>query len=512
MMTDTSFPVAALCCHAGSFYCLPQGKSRSIRLALNQLEDLRQLLPHDVVYLVHNPGMELQALSQHPVIDIEIENRRYWNGFSHQPHSPASLEREATPARIHQHLSTIIDDFEKVVDDSQCSQAIQRGQTALDLITVENQGLPVNVKRLKSFREGGRRQFHSLCQDEGFDTLFPLGELCPIQMRTFIDKHYKNAWPRDYYGVYRLDKDTLSDMGRTHGGLIAKVYNLFKLSRWQKNQIEVDENGRHHTNLLAYGTKTGRCKIQGRSIMGQPKLMRTSLLACEEHFVIEVDVSSQDIATAAGLSGDLDLINMYHSDDFYLTAARSVGVQVNESNKAKVRLTYKLVSLAVMYGIGPRSLAALLKCSIHDAEHQLRSFRALFPRFQEWLDATVFDAYRNQKIETASGWQMHVTEGTSDRSLMNWSIQATGVDVMNRSLRKALSIGLPVGALNHDALYVSTQSYEQALWAAEKLADCIKQAAQDIIPEIDLRTSASILTPDKASTYPNSLRELFACF
>lgn len=513
MRPDASFSVAALCCHSGNIYCLPQGRCRPIRLPPHRLEKLGQWLPPNVVYLVHNPSTEFKALSCKPVIDLQVETQRYWNGFSGQPPSSYLLEKGAADIElIPQHLTTMCDYFGGLVNSSHCSEAIQRGQTVLDLLTLKSQGVPINVKRLKGFQRESRKQFHSLCRDNDLSELFPLGELCSRQMRAFISEHYKENWPRDHHDAVRVDKDTLSDMARTHGGLVSKIYGLFKLSHWLKNKINVDEMGYHHIALQAFGTKTGRCKTIGSSVLGLPKLMRTSLMACDDRFLVEVDVSSQDIATAAGLSGDSNMIAMYQSEDFYLATARSAGEQINDRNKAEIRAIYKLASLAVMYGMSARSLAVRLKCSISHAEKLLQSFFNLFPRFQDWLDASVFNAYRNQRIATESGWQMRVSEATGERTLMNWQIQATGAHVMNRSLRNALERNLAVCAMNHDALYVSANSQEEAISVANGLTASIQEAAGEVLPNIQLRTSVSILNPNQASNFPNNLRELFSFF
>lgn len=509
-------PVAALCCHSNHLYLLHEGADQEVSLPVNQLSRLSECIPSGGVLLVFGAEKqfeELPGLPESPIIDLEVETRRLNNGAVSLVRMPWQTKPALSQAAsIKGVLDGMIVHGKQLLEHVGYQQAIQRGQTVLDHLKVSRQGLPLNPIKLAAFQHNRKRQFSYLCHELGLVDVFKFGQINPRNLKAYLAKNHGQNWPKNDQGDFRINKDTLSYMARILGGQVEQIYMLYKLSRLLEVEITTDGKGHHSIWQQPFGTKTGRCRAKGISILGLPKVMRKALMACDDSYLVEVDVCSQDVAVAAGLSEDPQMIATYESRDFYLATAEFAGEALNEANQSRLRSTYKLITLAVFYGMSPNTLACKLGCSFSRAEELISSYKALFPVFEDWVSANIFYAYRDGLVSIASGWQMQVNEATKDRTLMNWPIQAAGADLMNLALRKALSRNLKVGAVNHDALYISADTREEASYVAEMLAQCIQDAAEENIPAIQVKTSTTLLGPEQASSYPSSLRELLTPF
>lgn len=506
--------VAALYRHSDHFYLRCEGADQMISLSHKGVAHLDDHLKNNETLVFNGANQTFGQLSVPPGIglfDLDVEFRRLNNGaHPTQPIATLPIPVFKDKSGIWRYLGHLVAAGRQVEKEVDVRQAQQRGRTALDHSVVSEQGLPLNLAKLASFQQNSERQFADLCCELGFDRLFRFGQLSRPGFNDFIAANYPEVWPKKDQGVFCSDKNTLSDMAKILGGEVEVIHQLNKLARWLGVQITTDARGHNLIKQLPYGAKTGRCKAVGTSVLGLPKPIRKALLACNDRYLVEVDVSGQDIAVAAGLSGDRKMIATYEAKDFYQAAAELTGSTISNSNKSRLRNIYKLITLAVFYGMTPQTLASKLGCTWEQAANLIATYKANFPVFEDWINTNIFYATRDGKVSTASGWQMHVTENTKDRTLMNWHIQAAGADLMNLALRKALSRNLPIGAVNHDALYLSAASCEEANHAAEQINQCIQDAAAEIIPAIRVKTTTTLLGPEQALHYPSTLRELLA--
>lgn len=515
MMTNRRPSVAALCCHISQLHILQEHAGQVTSVPLSDAQHLETLLKGSEVVVVPGVERQLGQLTEWPslpIIDLEVEVRRLNNGVENlHPIAMQLMPASNHKASIGCYLQKTIVLGQQLLEKVSYQQAVERGQTACDHLVVSQQGLPLNLTKLAAFQQNAKPQFVNLCRELGLQDVFRLGQLSRSHFNDYLASNHAEIWPQNDRGAFRTDKDTLSDMAKMLGGEIETIYQLYKLARWLEIQITTDERGYHNIRQQPYGTKTGRCKAVGSSVLALPKIMRKALLARDDRYLVEVDVCSQDVAVAAGLSGDPRMIATYESEDFYIAAGRELAGNILQGvGQSRLRSISKLMTLAVFYGMSSETLACKLRCSVSDADELIASYKASFSVFEDWVSENIFNAYRDCQISTASGWQMHVNASTKDRTLMNWPIQATGADLMNLALRKALSRNLQIGAVNHDALYISADTQSEASHAADQITQCIHEAAEEIIPAIKIKTTTTLLGPEQSKCYPSSLQELLA--
>ena len=121
-----------------------------------------------------------------------------------------------------------------------------------------------------------------------------------------------------------------------------------------------------------------------------------------------------------------NMLDMYRTGDPYLTFAKRVGAVPSTATKtshAAVRNKYKVMMLAVQYGMQSETLAARLGVSTFEAHAMLQQHRELFAQYWQWSDDWVQHALQTGVMRTAFGWTCRtgITE-FNERSIRNWPI------------------------------------------------------------------------------------------
>ena len=113
-----------------------------------------------------------------------------------------------------------------------------------------------------------------------------------------------------------------------------------------------------------FGTHTGRCAPSSKWIFGTAKWGRNFMKPSYGNALVYLDYKSEEPFVAARLSGDKKLMDAYNTGDVYLATAKLAGLVDDGATKethGEVRLVFKVLSLAVFYMMGQRSVAKKLK-------------------------------------------------------------------------------------------------------------------------------------------------------
>ena len=114
------------------------------------------------------------------------------------------------------------------------------------------------------------------------------------------------AWPRLESGKLNLKRETFSDRSKTEPR-IAPLHALRKtLSVLNLNNLAVGPDERNRCMISAFKAKTGRNQpSNSQFIFGPAKWFRGLIKPVEGNSIAYLDWSSQEIAVAAALSGDI---------------------------------------------------------------------------------------------------------------------------------------------------------------------------------------------------------------
>src|SRR5262249_33934633 len=145
-----------------------------------------------------------------------------------------------------------------------------------------------------------------------------------------------------------------------------------------------------------------------KSIFGPSTWIRALIKPERGRAIAYLDWSAQEFAIAAALSGDAEMIHAYQSGDPYLRMAEIAGKAPTGATKAThpaMRSIFKVVALAVQYGMQAQSLALAAGMPICEARELLQRLRETFRVFYRWADDAVNRAMLGLPIQTLFGWR-----------------------------------------------------------------------------------------------------------
>jgi DNA polymerase I-like protein with 3'-5' exonuclease and polymerase domains len=213
-----------------------------------------------------------------------------------------------------------------------------------------------------------------------------------------------------------------------------------------------------------------------------------------------VDWTAQEVGIAAALSGDPALIKAYRSGDVYLDFAVRSGLApagATAASHAAVRDRCKRCVLSLGYGIGANALAARIARPPVEARELMRLHKQAYPQFWRWVDENVAGAVLHRGIWTCFGWFQHIDDDFNPRSLMNFSAQAHGAEILRLAACLATERGLTIAALIHDAILLEAPT-DELEGAVAGLKDCMQEAGRVVLGGFELACKATTITyPDR---------------
>lgn len=292
------------------------------------------------------------------------------------------------------------------------------------------------------------------------------------------------AWPRTATGRLATDDDTWKDMVGAHPQLQPLKELTATLGKMKLNDLAVGPDGRNRCYLNPFGSNTGRNQPGNSAFIFGPAVWIRSFIRPDPGTVLlYLDWKSQEIAIAASLSGDKAMQEDY-AGDFYLNFGTFTNVLPANATKAshgRERDRLKAVCLGRNYGQGPVKMAAAMEEPEWQVKRWIRGHDLRYRDFWEWLDNVVTSAYSRGWIRTRLGWQTRVLHEARPTSVQNWTMQATGSDILRVACILAHKRGLKILAPIHDAILLEAPE-ENWQEHAEALKECMENAAAYILP------------------------------
>jgi hypothetical protein len=279
----------------------------------------------------------------------------------------------------------------------------------------------------------------------------------------YLERH-GIAWPRLDSGKLNMKRKVFDGMSKGWPQLEDLHQLRHTRDKMRQIQLAVGADSRNRTVLWPFKAKTSRTQPKASKWIFSPAVwMRSLIKPAPGMAVAYIDYSAMEFLLAASLSdGHIGLINnmldMYRTGDPYLTFAKRVGAVPNWATKqshAAIRDRYKIMLLAVQYGMQAETLAGRLGTSTFEAQEMLNQHRELFSQYWAWSDDFVQYALQTGVMRTAFGWTCRtgITE-FNERMIRNWPIQATGADILRIACILAIRHGIRLVAPIHDAVLI----------------------------------------------------------
>jgi len=312
------------------------------------------------------------------------------------------------------------------------------------------------------------------------------------------------VWEKTASGRLRLDKDYFKAQAQRYPELetLYQIRNLIQALTGTDLRPLLD-NGHIKPSVFTFSQKTGRNspKPSLGFVLNLPPWLRTMIKPKSGMVFIGADWAQQEIAVAAGLSGDANLLAAYNNPegDVYLALAKMAGAVPPTGTKQShpvERKTFKAIQLGLGYGKGIKSLALDVFEANHDqegkplltledaryrAEEIYEWHQETFLTYWDWLGDSIDQARTDEYFRSVDGWTYFVSDQVRDTQLLNYPLQSAGATMMRRAtIRIASTRQLDLVCSLHDAFYINSQESKKDVDIA-LLVDCMDQACRDIL-------------------------------
>jgi hypothetical protein len=294
--------------------------------------------------------------------------------------------------------------------------------------------------------------------------LFEDGKLKRDKFQRYIDGLGIPYWPLTPTGWYRRDTDTLRDMAVIYPHIKDLKEGMDLLGQVRELKLPVGHDGRNRTPLWPSATKTMRCAPSTTEfVFNLPAWLRALVRPPDGYALAYLDFRQEEPAIAACLSDDPAMMHGYR-----------VG-----------RDQYKICLLASMYGQQQRSLASRMGRSPLHAAVLLAQLRQAYPRFIAWIDNEIDWALVCGGMRSLLGWTLRPRPDTRETSLLNYPMQTTGAEILQRAMYFAQRARVEVCCPVHDAILIQARAEDIAhhTWLAK---EAMRQASADILSGFEL--------------------------
>jgi DNA polymerase-1 len=178
-------------------------------------------------------------------------------------------------------------------------------------------------------------------------------------------------WPVGEGGRLILEDDTFKEMAPRHPSLMALRELRGTLGETRLVNFEIGSDGRNRVTPFPYRSKTSRNQPStNKCVFGPATWMRGLIRPEPGRVLFYIDWASQEIAIAAGLSGDERLAAAYASGDVYIAFAVDAGLAprgATGDTHPDIRFICKGIVLGIGYGMTPVGLARRAGVSVPEA-------------------------------------------------------------------------------------------------------------------------------------------------
>ncbi len=203
---------------------------------------------------------------------------------------------------------------------------------------------------------------------------------------------------------------------------------------------------RLHTTFNMAGSATGRLSSVNPNLQNIPirtelgREIRAAFIAEPGHVLLAADYSQIELRLLAHFSGDKLLVEAYRAgeDIHTLTASQVFGVPPLMVN-AEHRRRAKAVNFGIVYGLSAFGLSQQLGIDTKEAKHFIDAYFEKYSGVREFIDRTLEEARRDQKVMTLFGRVRPIPDihsknfnlrGFAERTAVNTPLQGTAADLI----------------------------------------------------------------------------------
>jgi DNA polymerase-1 len=261
-----------------------------------------------------------------------------------------------------------------------------------------------------------------------------------------------------------------------------------------------ETDGKIHPDFIQTGAATGRFSCENPNLQNLPAksgiglLVRKAFLASDGHKLISLDYSQIDLRSAAILSGDENLIEIFKEniDVHSGVAAKVFKVSLEEVTK-DMRRKAKAINFGILYGMGVTALKDAMGVERKEAQEFFDEYKKTFTNIMNYLENVKKFAYEKNYTETLLGRRRQIPllksklpflKAQGERIAINAPIQGTTADILKLAMidideyisKNSLENKIKILLQIHDELVL-----EIADDILEKEKDNLKQILENVL-------------------------------
>lgn len=167
-------------------------------------------------------------------------------------------------------------------------------------------------------------------------------------------------------------------------------------------------------------------------------------------YLLTYDYSQVELRVLAGVTQEPALLRTFAEgqDPHIMTAAMMLGIPVDQVTKAQ-RAIGKTMNFAILYGMGPKSMAERLAISLDEAKDLEAKYKAQFTRISAWDESSRVQGLSNKQVHTWLGrtvplWQAYSDNpgvvGQAERLAVNAQIQGGAADYCKLAMLRSRAV------------------------------------------------------------------------
>lgn len=186
------------------------------------------------------------------------------------------------------------------------------------------------------------------------------------------------------------------------------------------------KDGRLHSHFNQLGTDTGRFSSTEPNLQQIPsknKEIRMMFCAKPGYTLVGSDFSAQEPRILAAYSKDEKMLDAFANDkDIYATVGSGIfknnywdnmehhqdGTPNVDGKKRRSRC--KKLILGTMYGMGAKTMASEMECSVEEGKQIIEDFYKEFPKVHKWIEKTEENACKTGYVEDFAGRKRHLPD------------------------------------------------------------------------------------------------------
>jgi DNA polymerase I len=445
----------------------------------------------------------LGAMAYFGLDSLSVTEKKTWQSIAIRGGPFSNEERNG----LLDYCQTDVDALAKLFPAMQAGidwpRALLRGRYTQAVARVEWTGVPLDKNELEVLRE------HWDTIKEGLvSRIDPNGEIYEgtifkiERFKAWLQRRGIHWFEHTPTGEISLEDKVFREMSKAYPRELGPIRDLrHSLSQLKLHDLAVGTDGRNRTLLSQFCSSTGRNQpSSSQYIFGNSVWVRSLIRPQPGRALGYIDWSQQEFGIAAALSEDPAMCAAYSSGDPYLAFAKQAGAVPPEATKqshAHEREMFKVMSLAVQYGMGGRSLGQRLNDCDALGFWLIRQHKHTYPKYWKWSESAVMRGMLHGSLSAAFGWTLHITSHTRSGTVRNFPLQGNGSEMLRLACVFGTEAGITITAPVHDAVLIESP-VDRIEHDVHKMQECMRRASEFVLAGFPLRTDAKIIRyPDR---------------